>query len=53
MREIFNPAAVRCTLAMFAVLAGLLVALHLTSNTEALATCQASHSSDVCEFTLR
>ena len=53
MREIFNPAAVRCTLAMFAVLAGLLIVLHFTDNTEALATCQAERSSDVCEFTLR
>lgn len=53
MREIFNPDAVRCTLAMFAVLAGLMILLHFTSNTEALATCQASHSADVCEYTLK
>jgi hypothetical protein len=53
MREIFNPAAVRCTLSMFAVLAVLLAALHFTSNTEALAACQATHSADVCEFTLK
>lgn len=41
------------SIAIFAVLACLALALHITSNTEALATCQASHSTDVCEFTLR
>lgn len=40
------------TIAIFALLAFLL-ALHLVDNTEAQRTCQASHSADVCEFTLR
>lgn len=53
MREIFNPAAVRCTLAMFGVLIVLLIALMMADNERALETCQASHSTDVCEFTLR
>lgn len=53
MREIFHPAAIRCVISMLAVLAGMLIVLHLTSNTDALSTCQATHSADVCEFTLR
>lgn len=49
---IFNRDALICTALMFAVLAALLVLLHFTDNTEALATCQATHAIDVCEATL-
>jgi len=52
MREIFNRDALICTGLMLAVAIILIVAVRLTDNTEALATCQASHSLDVCELTL-
>ena len=52
MKEVFHREALIATALMFAVLAGLLIVLHFTDNTEALATCQASHSLDVCELTL-
>lgn len=43
---------IRAGLALFVVLIAAMVILHFTDNTEALATCQASHSLDVCELTL-
>jgi hypothetical protein len=43
---------IRTGLILLAVLFLTIAVLRLTDNTEAMATCLASHSLDVCEFTL-
>lgn len=52
MRQVFNRDAVICTVAML-IVAAVLLGLAAADRGNALTTCQATHSADVCEFTLR